>query len=99
MVSEIAAALQRVGFQVTCKAISNAYLGRGGSRLLYGVWNRVDTAPQWAVQKLESRGVRFTHKPPFEGPQPDSSDPFSQLSCTPPRRWQPFLEHALPTRD
>ena len=99
MVSEITAALQRVGYGVTQKAVSDAYPRKRGSQLLYGVWCRVEVAPQWAVQKLESRGVRFTHKPSFEVPPPDPSDPFNQLSRTPPHRWQTFLEHSLPNGD
>jgi len=98
MVIDITKSLQAAGFGVTQKAINDAYPGKRGSQLLFGVWRRAEVAPHWAAQKLERHGVAFSHKPPLEPPQPDPADTFFQLSPIR-QNWPTFLDRSLPTRD
>lgn len=93
MVQQLHQALTAAGYGVSKDVISQAYPGKRGAQLLWGVWQHHQAAIHWAAAKLAKKGVIFTKRPPLPPP-----DPVPLHSCLlRPPRWGADLQ--LPTGD
>ena len=74
MIRELCDVLNKAGYVVSGIKISAAYIGKLGSRKLYGVWSHRKSV-HWAARKLEQKGVVFDTKPEIPEEQAPLGEP------------------------